>query len=89
MIAAVNTSETGGHLILLFIESDKDLRKGLRDYLKKHLPDYMMPKEIIKVSPFPLNANGKIDRKALLNEYLQKKVPKSTHNSVAESGLYS
>jgi D-alanine--poly(phosphoribitol) ligase subunit 1 len=71
VIAAVNTSEAGAHFILLFIESDKVLRKGLRDHLKKHLPDYMMPKEIIKVSPFPLNANGKTDRKALINKYRQ------------------
>jgi len=89
VIAAVNTSETGGHLILLFIENDKDLSKGLRDHLKKHLPDYMMPKEIITVNLFPLNSNGKIDRKALVNEYLQKRRPKSTHKSLAESGLYS
>jgi D-alanine--poly(phosphoribitol) ligase subunit 1 len=89
VIAAVNTSEAGGHFILLFIESEKDLRQGLRDHLKKHLPDYMMPKEIITVSLFPLNTNGKIDRKALVNEYLRKNRPKSTHPSWAESGLYS
>jgi D-alanine--poly(phosphoribitol) ligase subunit 1 len=89
VIAAVNTSEASAHFILLFIESEEDLRKGLRDHLKKRLPDYMMPKEIITVSFFPLNANGKIDRKALVNEYLQKKGPKSTDHSLAETGLYS
>jgi D-alanine--poly(phosphoribitol) ligase subunit 1 len=89
VIAVVNTSEAGAHFILLFIESEEDLRKGLRDHLKKRLPDYMMPKEIITVSFFPLNTNGKIDRKALVNEYLQKKGPKSTDHSLAESGLYS
>jgi acyl-CoA synthetase (AMP-forming)/AMP-acid ligase II len=43
----------------------------LEEHLKKHLPEYMIPKEIITVSLFPLNSNGKIDRKALINEYLQ------------------
>src|SRR5262245_35706466 len=71
VIAAVNTSEAGFHSILLFIESEKDLKKGLEEHLKKHLPDYMIPKEIITASLFPLNSNGKIDRKALTNKYLQ------------------
>ena len=71
MVATLNTSEAGFHFILLFIESEKDLRKGLEEHLKKRLPDYMIPKEIITVSLFPLNSNGKIDRKALTNQYLQ------------------
>jgi D-alanine--poly(phosphoribitol) ligase subunit 1 len=71
VIAAVNTSAAGFHFILLFIESATDLKKGLEEHLKKHLPDYMIPKEIIMVSPFPLNSNGKTDRKALINQYLQ------------------
>jgi D-alanine--poly(phosphoribitol) ligase subunit 1 len=71
VIAAVNTSEAGFHSIVLFVESGKDLKNGLEEYLKKHLPDYMIPKEIITVSLFPLNSNGKIDRKVLKNKYLQ------------------
>ena len=67
----MNTSEAGVHFILLFIESEQDLKKGLEAHLQKHLPDYMIPKEIITVSLFPLNSNGKIDRKALINTYLQ------------------
>ena len=55
----------------LFIESEKDLKNGLEEHLKKHLPDYMIPKEIITESLFPLNSNGKVDRKALTNTYLQ------------------
>jgi D-alanine--poly(phosphoribitol) ligase subunit 1 len=89
VVATVNTSEAGGHVILLFIEGEMDLGKGLRDHLKKHLPDYMMPKEIITVTLFPLNANGKIDRKALLSEYLRKKEPQSTSNTLAATGPYS
>jgi D-alanine--poly(phosphoribitol) ligase subunit 1 len=71
VVAILNTSEAGFHFIVLFIEGEKDLRKGLEEHLKKRLPDYMVPKEIITVSLFPLNSNGKIDRKALTNKYLQ------------------
>jgi D-alanine--poly(phosphoribitol) ligase subunit 1 len=71
VVAAVNTSEAGFQSILLFIESEQDLKNGLEEHLKKHLPDYMIPKEIIIESLFPLNSNGKIDRKALTNTYLQ------------------
>ncbi len=34
--------------------------------LKKHLPDYMIPAYYIGLDEFPINANGKIDRKALV-----------------------
>jgi D-alanine--poly(phosphoribitol) ligase subunit 1 len=71
VIAAVNTSAAGFHCILLFIESEQELKKGLEEHLKKHLPAYMIPKEIITVNLFPLNSNGKIDRKALINKHLQ------------------
>jgi tyrocidine synthetase-3 len=37
----------------------------LRDELKPKLPGYMMPAHLIVLDSFPLNANGKIDRKAL------------------------
>jgi len=37
----------------------------LRSFLKKQLPDYMIPTAIIPLANLPLNANGKIDRKAL------------------------
>jgi amino acid adenylation domain-containing protein len=37
----------------------------LRAYLKQQVPDYMLPQAIVLLSKLPLNANGKIDRKAL------------------------
>jgi amino acid adenylation domain-containing protein len=71
VIAAVHTSEAGFHSLLLFVEGGEDLKEGLEEHLKKHLPEYMIPKEIITVSCFPLNSNGKTDRKALISKYLQ------------------
>src|SRR5205085_10212268 len=53
VVAAVNTSDTGLHFILLFIETEGNVKNGLREHLRKHLPDYMIPKEIFPVYPFP------------------------------------
>jgi amino acid adenylation domain-containing protein len=36
-----------------------------RDYLKKKLPDYMIPSVFVFIEAFPLTPNGKIDTKAL------------------------
>jgi len=71
VVATVNTNETGFQSILLFIESEKELKEGLDGHLKRHLPAYMIPKETIRVSLFPRNSNGKTDRKALINQYLE------------------
>ncbi|MGB3403613.1 MAG: amino acid adenylation domain-containing protein [Microcoleaceae cyanobacterium] len=37
----------------------------LRDWLRKQLPDYMIPAYFVFLDAFPLNSNGKVDRKAL------------------------
>ena len=38
---------------------------GLAEGLRERLPEYMIP-AIVRTDPFPLNANGKVDRTALL-----------------------
>jgi amino acid adenylation domain-containing protein len=48
----------------------------LRDYLKKQLPEYMVPPDIVFVESFPLTPNGKVDRRALPD-------PKSVGSDVA------
>ena len=37
----------------------------IREHLKETLPDYMVPAAFVTLQAMPLNANGKIDRKAL------------------------
>ena len=46
-------------------EPDEQLAAALRDFLKKTLPDYMVPSFFQTLAAFPLTPNGKIDRKAL------------------------
>ena len=49
--------------------SDTDtIRRHIVDVCRRKLPDYMVPNRIEFVRHFPLNANGKIDRKALLDQ---------------------
>ncbi len=42
------------------IDTDK-----LKRYLTKNLPDYMIPRHILKIDKIPLTPHGKVDRKAL------------------------
>ncbi|MBP1122769.1 MULTISPECIES: non-ribosomal peptide synthetase [Pseudomonas] len=49
-------------------EPDQDqptLREMLKNQLRAHLPDYMVPTHFIVLDSMPLTANGKLDRKAL------------------------
>ena len=41
----------------------------LKNELKKLIPSYMIPRKIIILDEFPLNVNGKIDRKVLVERY--------------------
>ncbi len=51
----------------LTAKSPADLRSStLRRELQGHLPDYMVPAAFVVIEEFPLTANRKVDRKALL-----------------------
>jgi acyl-coenzyme A synthetase/AMP-(fatty) acid ligase len=59
-------------LIIAYLVCKSDLEvEGLKRYLKKHLPAYMIPNCFEKIGEIPLTPNGKADRKALPAPLLQ------------------
>ncbi|HYG16924.1 MAG TPA: amino acid adenylation domain-containing protein [Bacteroidia bacterium] len=51
--------------IFLFLENYTGDIADITRYLKTQVPEYMLPEEILNIPVFPLNNNGKTDRKAL------------------------
>lgn len=64
-IAIVQTDSSGKNSIELCISPPGIPREELVSHLKRHLPEYMMPREIHEIDTIPLNINGKTDRKAI------------------------
>ena len=53
-------------LAYLVLKSESGVTpKSLRDYLRRRLPEYMLPSAFVRLEAFPLTPNGKIDRAAL------------------------
>ncbi|WP_248796630.1 non-ribosomal peptide synthetase [Pseudomonas sp. MWU13-2105] len=66
---------SGSQLVAYLVPTDPAVRQDesqattlhgeLRNYLKAHLADYMLPTHLVLLDTLPLTANGKLDRKAL------------------------
>ena len=56
---------SGASGIVAFICGASETTEDIIDECKNSLPSYMVPKSVRNMDSFPLNANGKVDRKAL------------------------
>lgn len=63
---AIKDESKSKKFIMAYYISDNDLEENyIRDYMKNHLPHYMIPSYFIKMESFPLTVNGKVDAKSL------------------------
>ena len=59
-------------IILFYQSEDSELNEAsLRKELTKYIPKYMLPSRFVPMTHWPLNPNGKIDRKKLTQDYLR------------------
>ncbi|MEP7010069.1 MAG: amino acid adenylation domain-containing protein [Acidobacteriota bacterium] len=54
----------GDRRLVAYVTGEGD-PESLRDSLRERLPEYMVPSAIVTLGSLPLNANGKVDKKAL------------------------
>lgn len=54
-------------LIAYLVAQEPVAIEELQRFLKQFLPSYMVPSAFVKLTAFPVTANGKVDRKALLD----------------------
>ncbi|MFD7991540.1 amino acid adenylation domain-containing protein [Streptomyces mexicanus] len=66
-VAAAVPDGTGGHRLVAWVQSRGEALRPqeLRAFLRRSLPDPLVPSVFVPVTSFPLTPNGKIDRSAL------------------------
>jgi len=63
----VKTNENDEQSLVAYIASKEKLNVfDVKNYLAAKLPEYMVPGDYVQLDVFPMNSNGKTDRKALL-----------------------
>ena len=68
-VAIALTNKIGNTEIGMVIEADDFDTKELVNYMKTKMPAYMIPTQFRFIKTFPLNSNGKIDRKLLKEKF--------------------
>ncbi len=63
LTVALSTSK--GNDAVILEPFSNELKESIKQSLREHLPDYMIPYEMVAVNRFPLTKSGKIDRKSL------------------------
>ncbi len=70
IVIAREDKNNNKYLCGYILSERKEIISELREYLAKELPEYMIPAYFIQLDKMPFTANGKIDRKALLEPEL-------------------
>jgi acyl-CoA synthetase (AMP-forming)/AMP-acid ligase II len=66
-VVVVAREEKGGdkYICAYIVSSSAYEISGVREFLSKELPDYMIPSYFVRLEKIPLTPSGKVDRKAL------------------------
>jgi len=59
--------------IVLFYQGETVTEQMIRETMQKKVPAYMLPNVMIRMRDIPKNQNGKLDRKKLMQDYLDRK----------------
>ncbi|MFT8389985.1 MAG: D-alanine--poly(phosphoribitol) ligase subunit DltA [Sporolactobacillus sp.] len=74
LVVPIKKGDRYDHLVAMIVPEDNEwganykLTKAIRDDIADTLPAYMIPRKFVYQTAFPMTANGKVDRKALLAE---------------------
>ncbi|WP_298510510.1 non-ribosomal peptide synthetase [uncultured Kordia sp.] len=81
-IVLVKLDKNEQKLLVAYLQKGKDYKElDFRTELGEFLPIYMIPSNFVTLEEFPLTANGKINREALI-------ALKDTHFSISETNSY-
>lgn len=69
-VVLAKSHETGEKYLVAFIVGKDTDERLIRAALLESLPKFMVPQEIVPVVSFPINSNGKVDHKRLLESAL-------------------
>ncbi|AUX32055.1 MULTISPECIES: non-ribosomal peptide synthetase [Sorangium] len=65
VVVAAKTDPSGEKRLVAYVVGAEADGAALRDFVRKKLPEYMIPADVIVLPALPLSANGKVDRAAL------------------------
>ena len=66
-------SKRGAERLVAYVSAESDLNiQALKNHLEDHLPNYMIPHQIVQLSQIPKLPNGKVDLKELPSPELAK-----------------
>ena len=72
VVTAMDDESGGKRLVAYYVHKNVQPSTGdLRQFLQKHLPDYMVPTAFVSLQSMPLTPTGKVDRRALPDPDLQ------------------
>lgn len=64
-VTKVIENDSEKYICAYFIAENEIDMNDLKSFVSKYVPEYMVPKKMMQLADFPLNTNGKVDRKQL------------------------